>query len=220
MDITGKGVETYQSYDRQNGEWVKAISNLNYLNKNGTEYLPGEIEQILNEDLEEVLKIWDKAQEDNRPLYREQIYQYFIENSKNRFIPSWPEEKVTNYQVVYSPYFSLDRERLQRVMDFVGYGEVTQDVYIRKNGQWLLAGLDEFKYSYVVKESGIYVAEEYLSTVEDQILKLPGDWNYIADEAYQKALELWDKAQKNKEEIYSKQFFPYLIQNYEESNEE
>ena len=80
MDITGRGEETRKLYDRQNGEWVEAISDLNYLNKDGTEYLPGEIELISDEDLKEVLEIWDKMQKENKPLYSEEIYQYLYKD--------------------------------------------------------------------------------------------------------------------------------------------
>ena len=80
MDITGRGEETRKLYDRQNGEWVEAISDLNYLNKDGTEYLPGEIELISDEDLEEVLEIWDKMQKEDKPLYSEEIYQYLYKD--------------------------------------------------------------------------------------------------------------------------------------------
>jgi hypothetical protein len=80
MDITGRGEETRKLYDRQNGEWVEATSDLNYLNKDGTEYLPGEIELISDEDLKEVLEIWDKMQKENKPLYSEEIYQYLYKD--------------------------------------------------------------------------------------------------------------------------------------------
>jgi hypothetical protein len=110
-------------------------------------------------------------------------------------------EKVINFEAIYAPYFSeVDGKALQQVMDFVGYGEDTQNVYVRKNGEWLEPEEGAFEYPYMGLGDGEYT---------------PGDFNSIEEEVYEEALELWDNSQKDGQTIYSKQFFPYLLENYE-----
>ena len=100
-------------------------------------------------------------------------------------------EEIIDIRAVYTSHFVENNG--QQVMVVFGYGEDTNDDYVRKNGEWVKPEEGYFRYPH--PRTGEF---------------FPGEIYFIKEDSYEEALKFWDAAEKDQKPVYEDDFDPYI----------